>query len=209
MFRLLPKLALTKPAYSVRVWRLRYLIMSMQNLSLETPERVPQVFADAWNARDPDRLAAVFETDPEFVNVTGLWWHDREAIRRAHAYGLKRIFNRSHLSVVTVRVKRLTPDIAVVHVKMRLTGQTPAPGIAGPQPRTTIFSFVVRRTSQGLQGCVVASCSDRPRTTGPSSPSASISCGFQCALAAYGLPGTAIQNGSLPLMGIRRASVSV
>lgn len=46
--------------------------MSMQNLSLETPERVPQVLADAWNDRDPDRLAAVFETNAELVNVTGL-----------------------------------------------------------------------------------------------------------------------------------------
>lgn len=72
MFRLLPKQGLTQPAYSVRAWRLRYQIMSMQNLSLETPERVPQAFADAWNDRDPDRLAAVFETNAELVNVTGL-----------------------------------------------------------------------------------------------------------------------------------------
>jgi hypothetical protein len=40
------------------------------------------------------------------VNVVGLWWHDREAIRRAYAYGLARL-----------------------------------------QPRTTIFSFVVRRAA--------------------------------------------------------------
>src|SRR5690554_6272722 len=103
---------------------------------------MPHAFAEAWNDRDPDRLAQLFEAEAEFVNVTGLWWHDREAIRRAHAYGLTRIFNRSTLSVATVRVKSLTPEVAVVHAKIRLTGQTPVGGIENPGERTTIFSFV-------------------------------------------------------------------
>lgn len=50
------------------------------------PESVPIILVEAWNDRDPDRLASVFEEDAEFVNVTGLWWHDRESIRKAHAY---------------------------------------------------------------------------------------------------------------------------
>lgn len=123
--------------------------MTAEDLSLQTSEAVPQAFAEAWNDRDPDRLAAIFEAEAEFVNVTGLWWHDREAIRRAHAYGLERIFDRSTLRVAAVRVKELTPEVAVVHARMRLTGQTPAQGIARPGERTTIFSFVVRRGPEG------------------------------------------------------------
>lgn len=43
------------------------------------------MFVDAWNHRDPDALAALFDQDAEFVNVTGLWWHTRDEIRSAHA----------------------------------------------------------------------------------------------------------------------------
>ena len=39
--------------------------------------------------------------------------------------------------------------MAVVHARMRLTGQTPIHGIDAPQTRTTIFSFVVHRTESG------------------------------------------------------------
>lgn len=112
------------------------------------PEDVAAAFVDAWNARDPDALAALFDEDAEFVNVVGLWWHDREAIRRAHAYGLTRIFNQSTLRAAEVRVKRLSEDIAVVHARMALTGQSAVAGIVEPAPRRTIFSFVVHRVGE-------------------------------------------------------------
>ncbi len=103
----------------------------------------------AWNRRDADRLAALFEADAEFVNVTGLWWHDRDAIRRAHDYGLRTIFDQSTISLVTRRVRWLvggpdaTPAVAVVHAKMELEGQA---DVDDPRPRRTIFTFVVHRT---------------------------------------------------------------
>ena len=64
---------------------------------LDSPQSIPAVFVEAWNDRDPDKLASLFDEDAQFVNVTGLWWHDRGAIRKAHAYGLGRIFDRSTL----------------------------------------------------------------------------------------------------------------
>ena len=113
------------------------------------PEDVPTAFARAWNERAPARIAALFDEDAEFVNVTGLWWHDRASIQQAHAYGLRRIFDRSTLSVTKVTVKHLSEHIAVVHARMRLRGQRPVAGAEQPQPRTTIFSFVVHETADG------------------------------------------------------------
>lgn len=126
---------------------------------IQRPEEIPAVFAEAWNERDPDRIAALFAADAEFVNVVGLWWHDREAIRRAHAYGLERIFNRSSLRVGTVRVRLVSDDVAVVHARMHLHGQTPVDGVAAPAPRTNIFSFVAQRTAGGWL-CVSAHNTD-------------------------------------------------
>lgn len=115
----------------------------------QEPGQVPHAFAAAWNARDADGIAALFDEDAEFVNVVGLWWHDREAIRRAHAYGLERIFNRSTLRVQSVRVRHLGHDAAVVHARMSLTGQAEVEGVADPGTRMNVFSFVVHRVPGG------------------------------------------------------------
>jgi uncharacterized protein (TIGR02246 family) len=125
----------------------------------DRPERLPEIWETAWNRRDPDALAALFDEDAEFVNVTGLWWHDRAAIREAHRYGLEVIFNDSELRVTRVSVKRLRDDVAVVHARMRLTGQTPPAEGERPRPRTTLFSFVVHRTG-GRWSCASAHNTD-------------------------------------------------
>ena len=127
--------------------------------AFDRPERLPEIWVAAWNRRDPETLAALFDADAEFVNVTGLWWHDRAAILRAHRYGLSVIFRDSTLSLLRVTVKRLRDDVAVVHAKMRLTGQTPVAGIAQPRARTTVFSFVVHRTD-GRWSCASAQNTD-------------------------------------------------
>jgi len=111
-----------------------------------SPEDIPALFARAWNDRDPDALASLFDKDAEFVNVTGLCWHDRESIRKAHAYGLARVFNQSTLATGETKVKLLSPRIAVVHARMTLSGEDPAGAVTQPGPRTTIVSFVVHRS---------------------------------------------------------------
>ncbi len=40
---------------------------------LDHPRRIADIWVQTWNRRDADRLAALFEADAEFVNVTGLW----------------------------------------------------------------------------------------------------------------------------------------
>ena len=50
----------------------------MSEVPIGRPEDVVAAFVEAWNQRDPDALAALFDSDAEFVNVTGLWWHTRE-----------------------------------------------------------------------------------------------------------------------------------
>jgi uncharacterized protein (TIGR02246 family) len=108
-----------------------------------SPEAIPVLFARAWNERNPDALASLFDEDAEFVNVTGLCWHNRESIRKA--FGLDGVFNKSTLATGETKVKLLSPDIAVVHTRMTLSGVDPADSMTQPGPRTTIVSFVVHR----------------------------------------------------------------
>ena len=132
----------------------------------DRPGRIAELWVDSWNARDADRLASLFEADAEFVNVTGLWWHDREAIREAHAYGFDTIFSESTITLLEKRVKwihgRPTEGgsaACVVHAKMRLEGQSSVGDIERPGTRRTLFSFVVRR-ADGTWACASAHNTD-------------------------------------------------
>jgi uncharacterized protein (TIGR02246 family) len=106
-----------------------------------SPEEIPALFARAWNGHDSDALASLFDEDAEFVNVTGLCWHDRKSIRDAHAQRLPRAIGAPTSG--DVKVKLLSPDVAVVHTRMTLVGHD---ATADRGSRTTIVSFVVHRT---------------------------------------------------------------
>jgi uncharacterized protein (TIGR02246 family) len=123
------------------------------------PEHIARLFVEAWNARDANAIAELFDEDADFVNVAGLWWHDRDAIRQAHAYGLERIFKHSTLTIVEIRVKPLGDDVAVVHARMSLAGQTPIGNVTHPGPRANVFSFVAHRVGTGWR-CAAAHNTD-------------------------------------------------
>jgi uncharacterized protein (TIGR02246 family) len=123
------------------------------------PEDIPRAFVEAWNQRDAVALANLFAEDAEFVNVVGLWWHDRKAIYKAHHYGLTRIFADSDLAIRQLRSKMLGDDVAVVHARMVLQGQTSHGGVQAPQRRQNVFTFVTQRKSEGWI-CVAAHNTD-------------------------------------------------
>ena len=106
-----------------------------------TPADVPAMFARAWNARDPDALASLFDGDAEFVNGTGLRWHGRESIRKGLAARLQDVADSSMLATGETNVKLLLPEVAVVHARMTLSD-----GRGAHAP--TIVSFVVHRVGE-------------------------------------------------------------
>ena len=114
----------------------------------QSPADIPALFARAWNAHDSDALASLFDEDAEFVNVTGLCWHDRESIRKGHASELKGIIGHSTLVPEGMKVKLLSPEIAVVHARMTVTCDAPTNGGTPPGPHTTIVTFVVHRSGE-------------------------------------------------------------
>lgn len=110
---------------------------------IPTPADTPHLFAAALMARDASALAALFAGDADFVNVTGLWWQDRQAIKAAHQYGLTTFFKDSTLRVGRIKLRDLG-DVAVVQARMHLTGQLAPDGTAAGA-RQTIFTFVVEK----------------------------------------------------------------
>ncbi len=132
-----------------------------------SPEEFPTVFARAWNDRDAAALALLFDEDAEFVDVGGLCWHDRESIRKAHADQLARVFTKSTLTTTETKVKLLSPDVAVVHSRLTVSGDDePGGTVAPPGPRTTVASFVVHRAGERWR-CACAHHTDVVPTTEP------------------------------------------
>lgn len=119
------------------------------------PEHIAEQFVAAWNQYDAEQLAAIFVDDADFVNVTGLWWHNKEAIYQAHAYGLGVIFNHSKLELKRTKVRYITDDIATVHARIRLSNQTALAENVPPHIRNTLFLFVVQKID-GIWFCLAA-----------------------------------------------------
>lgn len=133
---------------------------SIPSIYAKTPEAIPDLFVEAWNRRDAGGIAGLFAEDAEFINVVGLWWHDRQAIWKAHDYGLRTIFNHSTLEIRRTKVRQLSDDIAIVYARMRLSGQSSHGDIESPGVRQNIFSFVVQKKPEGWI-CVSAHNTDR------------------------------------------------
>jgi uncharacterized protein (TIGR02246 family) len=121
-----------------------------------SPESVPAAFAQAWNDRDADALAALFDPDAEFVSVEGLCWHDRESIRKAYAARLGATLANATMSHGETKIKLLSPEVAVVYAHMTLSGD----GAPAEPAHETIFSFVVHRTGDHRWRCASAHYTD-------------------------------------------------
>jgi uncharacterized protein (TIGR02246 family) len=132
----------------------RWACEELPNTAQRSPQDIPGLFARAWNARDPDALASLFDEDAEFVDIAGLVWHDRESIRK---HGLGHLVNNSVMTIDEMKVKLLSSNTAVVHARMTLTGEESAGTAGQPAPRTAIVSFVVHRIGERWQCASVQS----------------------------------------------------
>lgn len=108
------------------------------------PEDMPQRFKEAWNQYDAQAIASLFSDQPDFVNVTGKWWDNREEIRKAHQFGFEMIFQNSNLEVLKVKKKMLSEEIAIVHTRIRVVGQT-RNQVKETGKRETMFLFVMKK----------------------------------------------------------------
>lgn len=116
--------------------------------TMKAPEEMPQRFKKAWNRYNASEIAELFSNHPDFVNVTGKWWDNREDIRKAHDFGFRLIFPNSHLEVLKVKKKMLADDIAIIHSRIRVTGQTENK-VEKAGKRETMFLFVMKNHQEG------------------------------------------------------------
>jgi uncharacterized protein (TIGR02246 family) len=106
---------------------------------------VAVAFVDDWNRHDMKSFANLFVEDADFVNVIGLWWHGRAEIHKAHEAIHATRMKNSKLVAIETAVRVVRPDVAVVHVRWQLSGDTGIDGVSLPL-REGILSFVTVST---------------------------------------------------------------
>lgn len=112
--------------------------------AMKTPEEMPQRFKEAWNHYNASAIAELFSKNPDFVNVTGKWWDNQEDIRKAHDFGFRLIFIDSYLEILKIKKKMLSANVAIVHSRIRVTGQTKNE-VNKVGKRETMFLFVMKK----------------------------------------------------------------
>ena len=101
-------------------------------------------FEDAWNRHDMDAFSMLFATDADFVNVIGMRWVGRDAIKQHHAASHATIFKSSTLKIEDTTLRFLKADVATARSVWTLSGITTESGQVAPT-RTGILTHVLAR----------------------------------------------------------------
>jgi uncharacterized protein (TIGR02246 family) len=136
---------------------MKYLgLMLAACLSISYPARLPaaskpdeahvrDVIANlmrAWNVHDMHAFADQFTDDGSFVNVNGSWLRNATQIEESHKVVHSTIFKASNAVITPAQVRLPQPDVAVVHAKWQITGDS-----RRPEPRDYVMTLVLRRQS--------------------------------------------------------------
>jgi uncharacterized protein (TIGR02246 family) len=75
----------------------------------------------AWNNADGEDYALWFQEDAEFVNVYGMYARGRQQIAEGHVMIFRTVYAGSTLQAVPLNVRAITADVAVAHMRARLS----------------------------------------------------------------------------------------
>jgi uncharacterized protein (TIGR02246 family) len=89
-------------------------------------------------------MGSLVTEDADFVNVAGLHWKGRRQIVDEHAERHRTNLKRSRWVTHDVEIQTLSPELALVHIRWGMTGDTDFDGTPR-EPRDGIFSWVVRQ----------------------------------------------------------------
>ena len=95
----------------------------------------------AWNRHDPAALAAEYQPDATWVNWFGSIWKGRGEIEGHYKQVHESYFKSTHYYIRAIEdVLFLKPDIAIVHVRTGLSGDSRFPDKTFEFRRTVVFT---------------------------------------------------------------------
>jgi uncharacterized protein (TIGR02246 family) len=112
------------------------------------PGELPDAFAAALNAKDPEALGALFTDDAEFVNILGMRMRRREGIVAGHAWAFDGPLRGRRVRFDSVDETRVTDDVVVLHghCVRELEDGAPEEGLPAG---SSVLVFVARSGPEG------------------------------------------------------------
>jgi uncharacterized protein (TIGR02246 family) len=103
---------------------------------------LPIEFAHYWNIHNMDSMGTMLVADVDFVNVAGTWFKGRSATVYDHKDSHSTMFKSSVLTIDSVALRYVKPDLAIIHIGWGVKGDLDPDGTPR-KPRHGIFTWVV------------------------------------------------------------------
>ncbi len=107
----------------------------------EANRAVAKAFESAWNTHDMQAFGRLLTEDVVWINVDAGKGVGRERVESGHAKVHANKFKHSVITVNSVEVQAIKPDVAIVYVNWGIRGDTDNDGTPR-QPREGLFSWV-------------------------------------------------------------------
>jgi uncharacterized protein (TIGR02246 family) len=144
MNKTIRRLTLLLPALAT-LWLAGVPAHAADDAAVDGNRALAKAFETAWNTHDMEPgLRKLVTSDIDWVNVDGGWGSGIEQIVTGHANVHKMKFKESVLTVNSVDVSVIRPDVAVVHVKWGMRGDRNNDGSVR-EPREGIFTWLTVR----------------------------------------------------------------
>lgn len=109
-------------------------------------------YEDAWNRHDMAAMGALLAEDVEWVNIVGMAWRGRAAVRSAHAAFHAGMFRDVPMRVVDARVRTLAPGVMTAVATIAMGDFTSPDGRLYSGTRDRLSLVLVRRDGSWLIG---------------------------------------------------------
>jgi uncharacterized protein (TIGR02246 family) len=117
----------------------------MVKKSEEAIRWVIEQHAEIWNRHDMTAYAALFADDADLVNIRGGWWQGRAQIEERMTALHKTFFRESQIVPADITIRFLQKNIAIAHVRWKLTGILDRDGQTYDQIQNTITTWTMTR----------------------------------------------------------------
>jgi uncharacterized protein (TIGR02246 family) len=101
----------------------------------------------AWNAHDAHAYMQLFTPDAVVINVLGWQWKGREEAEQKLGDAFSFVFAQSRLTVDDVKIRTLSPDLALAYVIWTMVGAKSPDASGGNIPQHGIQTQLLQKTN--------------------------------------------------------------
>lgn len=119
--------------------RLAYLLLFIASLSPVLGQTAPseekavratlQAMLRSWTNHNYDDIASWTTPDVDWVNIVGMHWQGREAMRLAHQTYHNGMFKQTPWTLKQVTIRFIRPDVVIAHVLSHIGAFYPPDGV--------------------------------------------------------------------------------